>query len=365
MNEITLKVFGARRQPDPTFPGAFEHSFWINVQDLSHHIPTNPNPRRPAKTLKSVYLDVTDSLLNKDIIDPKLANCFHVKNKGMLIFANSVDRDSERTDKGHKSGSLKEEEAYLRISFREEEGDFVGDGNMDGGHTYEIIKRTANEIQKLNSEPEDGYWTPIKQYVKVSVLQGYPKEIISHIAQARNTGIQVTQESLLNLEGAFDWIKEALKDEPYNDKIGYFQGDTDENEQATQFDVRDIVSLLELFNLNTYPKETPSLQPTDVYHQKAQILERYGADTSDLQKMLPILKDVLRLHDVVTKSAAEWAAKNGFELKNGIVKRRKTPYTFMFSGEQGVVRLHNAPLYALLSAFRGKVRRNDLGVVVW
>jgi hypothetical protein len=70
-------------------------------------------------------------------------------------------------------------------------------GVLDGGHSYDIIRM---ESQGLDAP----------RYVKVEFLTGFSGDDITNVVDARNTSNQVKDESLMNLAGKFNDLKDAL-----------------------------------------------------------------------------------------------------------------------------------------------------------
>ncbi len=70
----------------------------------------------------------------------------------------------------------------------------------------------------------------------------------------------------MDLEGKFDWVKEALEKEPYAAQISYKQ-----HEQG-KLDIREILGLMTLFNVKKflYPQH-----PKEAYVSKAKRLDLY------------------------------------------------------------------------------------------
>ena len=90
--------------------------------------------------------------------DTGTPNTFHLKNKGITLVASQV---------------IKNAEGSYTLVFEE------GDGILDGGHTFELIRDCQNEIAEHNAQcPED----PIVQFVKVEVLSGIDSGILIEIA---------------------------------------------------------------------------------------------------------------------------------------------------------------------------------------
>jgi hypothetical protein len=313
MVEVVIQpVFAVRKFPDPfnkISDYRIEHYIFIcKASYLPHGIPLDPNPRE-QKTSKAIYKDVKESLLSASDLT------FHLKNKGITVLAQSVDLD--------------ERKGMARITFRE------GDGIVDGGHTYAIIKESKGEI-------------PDNQYVKLEVLTGVPKELIEPIAQGLNTSVQVSQMSLDNLEGKFEWIKEEIKGENYETLIAY------KDNAEGFFSARDIVALLTLFNVELFP-ESESYHPKIAYTSKAECLRRFEEHEASYKKLQPILRDILELYDYVQLQAKEpynSKYKGKFEGLAFVQKRERGKYPYIFLGKEAEYRIADGALYPILGAFR-------------
>ena len=240
----------ARRMPDPTVTGAVRHLFTVRADDVPQGLPMAPNPRA-QKTDKGLYKDVRRSLLNEE----GSPNTFHLKNKGMTLLADEVREIDKDT---------------FEIQFGE------GQGILDGGHTYKIILEGQDRIAETR-EADNG--SAIDQFVKIEVLTGVPEDLWVEIAGGLNTAVQVQEWSLANLTAKFDWIKDLLDSQPYARKIAYR-----ENEADTAYDVRDIIVLLEMFNIFDY-KNDGEEHPTKTYNNKGEVLDRYLADPTKYEKL--------------------------------------------------------------------------------
>jgi hypothetical protein len=324
-----LPVRVARRMPDPTFPGAVRHIFLVRVDDVPQGLPLTPNPRA-QKTDRGIYKDVAASLLNED----GSANTFHLKNKGLTLLADEVKELNDST---------------YQIGF----GD--GQGILDGGHTYRIVLDGQDRIAEVR---EAGDGSTIDQYVKIEVLTGVPEDLWVEIAGGLNTAVQVQEWSLANLTNQFDWIKDLLASEPYAKKIAYR-----ENEADAAYDVRDIVVLLEMFNVFDYPNDGEE-HPTKTYNNKGEVLKNYLADLAKYKKLGPILKDILVLHDTISLTARQYHNKEGGRAGKLAFYEGKTrgAWPFIFIGKAGEYRLNRAALFPMLGSFRWMVSTTPTGV---
>ena len=307
----------ARRIIDPNFKkthGTERHLFLVPVREMPEGLPFDPNARRPNIN-KRVYKQIEQSLLNKD---GEESGTFHLKNKGITIIAKSVEqiRDDEYDVKLQKEGH----------------------GLLDGGHTYQLII-------KHKGDPK----LPENQFVQVEVRVGIPDEWIPDIAGGLNTSVQVQDMSLENLAGSFDWIKEHLKGEPYFEEIAWSENDPGD------YDARDIVSLMYLFNVELFPNDKDDL-PIAAYEKKSNVLNEFKGHAETFKRMRPMLKDILTLHDTIAKDARDLWNESSPGAKGGKLafmdERNGKDFVFHFTGEVGPYRLFDGALFPILGAFR-------------
>lgn len=313
----------SRQFPDPMNKSSngepiniVHHLLTINANQMPDGIPKTPNPRE-QNTNKAIYRDVRASLDNAD--EPS----FHLKNIGITAFAKRVEYSANKE--------------LVSVSFDE------GHGIVNGGHTYEIIQESK----------ADGT-CPDCQFVKLEILTGVPADLMSDMAGGLNTSVQVDDASLLNLEGMFEWVKEELKGTSYSDEISYKQ-----NEDGA-FHIRDILGIMTLFNVELieYP-----IHPKEAYTSKAKCLDLYQENPESFKMLRPILKDILQLYDYVQNSKTLYNQKYGgraggmkgvFATKS---ERSKTPFRFIFSGEERKEKMYDGALYPMLGAMRYLVER--------
>ena len=345
MKTFRFRVHTARRVPDPSLQGAERHIFTCSVADLPAGLPKDPNPREQNIGRGIYYNEVKGSLLNKE---PATPNVFHLKNKGITLSAKKVHR----------------------ISDQEFDVEFApGQGILDGGHTYEICQENLTEIEKRNAllrekldSDDEVEGVLIEQFVSLYVLTGLPVELTAEVAGGLNTAVQVQKFALENLQGQFDWIKEELAGMPYASKIAFKQ-----NEKDTDIDVRDLLMLMDLFNISDYPNDSSS-HPLRAYASKQAVLSNYLDHSDNYKKLRPILRDILVLHDKISREALLLHNKNGGRA-GGLAfveeSKQRQPYPFIFTGEKGKNRLTRGALFPMLAAFRWMVQENEHGAIEW
>jgi hypothetical protein len=288
-------------------------------------LPLDPNARVP-NIRRQVYKDIERSLLNEDG-EP---GTFHLKHKGITVVARSL---REMSDKQRYVVILEE-----------------GDGILDGGHTYKLLTKHASDDL-----------LPENQFVKFEILTNVPAEWISDIAGGLNTSVQVQAMSLDNLAQRFDWIKEILAGEPYLDNIAWR-----ENEPG-EVNARDIIALLTMFDIEHFPNEGEE-QPVEAYKDKAAVLKQFEDRPASYQRLAPILKDVLILHDTIRRDSRKfWNEAGGrFGHFAFVEQKKKGEFTFPFTAQAGPSRLVNGALYPMLGAFRWMVEDDpETGKVRW
>jgi len=324
---IRIRPTYARRMPDPKLTKGERHLFLVAAKDVPEGIPNEPNARRPLLN-KRVYQNVMQSLMSLDGSEP---GTFHLKNKGVTVIADDVQKIGDD----------------FVIKFKK------GQGAVDGGHTLEIINK-AKESGKADI-PED-------QFVSIEVRTGVPEEWVPEISRGLNTSVQVQEMSLEQLKGHFDWMKDALKGEPYYKEIAWSENDDGD------YDARDVVSLLYLFNVKLFPNKGDD-HPIAGYEKKSTALKAFQADGDQFQSMRRLLKDVLTLHDTIAMQARDVWNESTPGGKGGnlsfIETRKSGDFDFHFVGQKGPYRLMGGALYPILAAFRWYVEKDKSGNLRW
>lgn len=306
----------ARRIPDPNFKNthnAEKHIFLMPVGELPSGIGLDPNARNP-NIRKRVYRQVEESLLNKDESEP---GTFHLKNKGIVMIAATVQQVGDN-----------EYDVTMQTGVH---------GIVDGGHTYALIQKNRTD----GALPEN-------QYVFVEVRVGIPNEWIRDIASGLNTSVQVQPMSLDHLAGAFEWIKKELKPEPYYQVIAWSENDPGE------YDARDIISMLYILNAELFPNDKDD-HPVAGYEKKSLVLKEFEHKGTSFERMKPILKDIVRLHDIIRLEARHLYNKETGGKGGSLIfvdHRKRGKFVFPFTGAEDDYRLMNGALYPMLAAFR-------------
>lgn len=332
---VTLVAQYARRVPDPILRNAERHILFVRALDVPDGLPKDPNPRA-QKIDRLIYKEIAAHLLNEE----GTANTFHLKNKGITLIADEVQRGDG--------------DDVFQIRFGPDHG------IVDGGHTYEILRNNRGAIDELNAG--DG---EIDQFVKLEIVTGLQSDLVPEIARGLNTAVQVQEMSLADLRDEFNWIKETIADEPYASEIAFR-----ENEQRT-YDARDLIVFLDLFNISEYPNQKGDY-PVRAFSSKAQVLKAYLEDRKKndgktYMMLQPILKDILLLHDTISFEARDLHNKAGGKAgKLAYMEGRKRgKFLFPFIGKEGSYRLRRGALFPMLGAFRWMVVEGPDGKAQW
>ncbi len=333
-----IKAYESRRISHPVFKKIDKHWLTVRALDFPTGISTAANAREPVGLNRLVYRDVRESLEGTGA-DP---GTFDLMNKGITILALSarlIDRDDQ----------------VFEITVDEEKG-----GIVDGAHTAKIIEQCNKE---KTTDPD--------QYVEVYIRTGIENGLITDIARGLNTGMQVAPKSIYNIDGVFDWLKEEVAGRPYEDMIAWRESD------STDYDVRDLISIMELFNIFDFPNNE-SKHPIAAYEKWSIPLKKFAEDyekhrdnlkLSKYHRLRPILHDALVLYDHIRRDFREIHNETGGKAgKMNIVEDKGERRTFEFPFAQLPAhryRLTKGACYPMLAAFRNMVGVDDSDRAKW
>jgi len=234
-----IRAFASRKITHPIFENIDKHWLTVRALDFPSGISTAANAREPVGLNRRVYRDVKESLQAKAGVKP---GSFDLMNKGITILAKSVKL-------------LNKEEQLYEITIDSEKG-----GIVDGAHTAKII-------ESCNADKS----TDESQYVEVYIRTGVENGLITDIASGLNTGMQVAPKSIYNIDGVFDWLKQEVAGTKYENKIAWRESD------AAPYDVRDLISVLELFNIFDFPNDAGKhpIQASTPFERRAKLTRPY------------------------------------------------------------------------------------------
>lgn len=324
-----FRVREARRTNHPVFSEISKYVFTVAAVDLPSGISTAANAREPVGLNRRVYRDVRESLEGKT----SQLGSFDLMNKGITLLAHDVrlvDKDQGLYDI---------------------EVDDLAGGIVDGAHTAKIIWESN----------KDGT-TPPEQHVEVYVRTGLPNDLITDIARGLNTGMQVAPKSIYNIDGVFDWLKNSVLGTAYESSIAWKESD------SCEYDVRDLISMLELFNVFDYPNDSSGRHPIAAYEKWSIPLEKFAKDfeanraslkNSTYYRLRRLLPGALELYDHVRADFRPvHNSQGGAAGKMNIVEEaaKNKTFKFVFAGlPDEKYRLTKGAAYPMMAAFRNYV----------
>ena len=272
MAKFTMRAKEFKKMADPVNRESGHTKYVCYIQassipvELADWMKTNP---RDQKMTTDVAKTIQKSLNeNSD---------FHELNRGVVLSAESVEYDNK----------------FERVTMELVNGDIHG--NIDGGHTLKAIF-SAQEEENL---PDD-------RYVFMEIFVGLSTPV--ELAAARNTSVQVDLKSREELNKSFEILKEAMSGLVFEKRIAY-KMNQHYGEDFKPIDVREIITILNMFNQNLYPVMSEGgtageSQPVQSYTGKEYSLKRFldqGKDTREqgIQKMGKIIPDIFTLWDKV------------------------------------------------------------------
>jgi AIPR protein len=337
-----FEVAEARSFKHPTFPNIQKHIFLVPAARLPQGIPQKANLREATGMNRSVYKDVRESLRGNEA----LPGTFDLLNLGITIIAEEVQAVDKRVF-----------DVLIDDDY----------GIANGGHTANLIW----ECQEDGTIAEG-------QHVEVRIITGVEGSgehtLRVDIARAQNTGIAVKQQSIFELDGAFQGIKDVIAPYEWATDVAYKEID------AKEIDVRELISALELMNVLDFPNRSGT-HPISAYEKWSTPLKKYGDDFSQNRddpsgrkyaKLEPILPEILALYDIVRRDFlriyATEVSNQGAKLKIVEDAPKKPGYfEFRFAKlDHFERRLTKGAAYPVLAAFRNYVRiSKETGLAEW
>jgi hypothetical protein len=337
-----FEVAEARSFKHPTFPNIQKHIFLVPAARLPKGIPQKANLREATGMNRSVYKDVRESLRGNEA----LAGTFDLLNLGITIIGEEV---------------LAVDKRVFDVLIDDEYG------IANGGHTANLIW----ECQEDGTIAEG-------QHVEVRIITGVegPGEhtLRVDIARAQNTGIAVKQQSIFELDGAFQGIKDVIAPYKWAADVAYKESD------AKDIDVRELISALELMNVVDFPNRSGT-HPISAYEKWSTPLKKYGDDFNNNRenpsgrkyaKFEPILPEILALYDIIRRDFlrvyASEVSNQGAKLKI-VEDAPKKPGVFEFRFaklDPFERRLTKGAAYPILAAFRNYIKvSKETGLAEW
>ena len=278
--EMQAREFKKMRDPNDRKGGNVKYVCYIKASsippELRDWMKTNP---RDQKMTTSVATAICNSLEEN--------SNFHVLNRGIVM---SVEEVTYKTE----TETLLLEVANPDIH-----------GNIDGGHTL----RAIFDAQDRETLSED-------RFVFAEIFTGLTSPV--ELAAARNTSVQVDLKSIEELKNSFDVIKEVMSELDFSGRIAYKMNEHYAEDGVAPIDVREIITILNMFNQALYPIKSKDgtasdSQPIQSYTGKEVSLKRFlslGKEVREdiVRRMEPIIPQIFELWDAVEREFPQKAA---------------------------------------------------------
>lgn len=269
-----------KRLKDPVKASAYHLEVFLPFSEAIKLEKGNANLRPPSEK-KKPFQDMVETVER----DPA---SFHLKNRGITYLCEKFEFDNSKR------------KVHVSIPVLGNDNDSLGDegprfGIGDGGHTFEVIRRT---VERINELKEAEGWT--EPYVRVHLLAGEGIESgeIDQVVEALNTSSQVQQYTLDEYQNKFDELKEALSMGDFDTSLVAFR----ENEDK-EWDVREIVQRMACFLKDRWK----TIQPTSMYRSKGKALDLFTNEASrgDFRKLYGVIRDVITLPEFIQSKLSQ------------------------------------------------------------
>ncbi|WP_225745006.1 AIPR family protein [Marinilactibacillus sp. Marseille-P9653] len=326
-NIVEIPVCGFRKLEDPFVTKYNKYFTYVHVKDIPADLPMMTNPRE-----QNLNTDVAKAIKNSLTSGEQQ---FHKRNRGILLSVDSIHFNN-KTDK-------------MTLVFK----DLNVHGNIDGGHTYKII---LDELSKNKT---------IDEYVQVEIMEGVEDQM-DLLAEARNTSVEVSEQSLAELRDQFDPIKDSIGGLPMYERVAFKQFEKrDEFPVYRIIDAREIVAVLTMFNKDKYSNIK---HPTVAYSSKASVLTAYLQSNAVFEKMHNIAPDIFDLYTEIemtlpsayNNEGGKYGALSysGYNDGNPVAKTRFNDHDLRYKVPVGLI-------YPILGAFRSILKEDENGMYEW
>ena len=339
---LTLIAEDVATMKEKTEEGFFRIRRWVkvNVEELQKALLlanwTEVNPRQ--QNLKSKPAKEMRLTLNGDERD-----IFHFLNRGISISA------LECTVKDVKD---KKEVTIVLRNVNEH-------GIFDGGHSFKVLMDALNNSKIIGSK-----------HVMLEVFTGV-EDILFDLACSRNTSTQVKEKSLANLEGKFDFVKDALKNECFYDNISWVENDDGD------ITISYIIQILTAFNSKLEHKSIPKTYSGAGSCETAYLRE-YNKNKDNMinniyYKLTPLYSDIFKFVDYVLVLLPQIYNKNGYESESGNFGKLRGitynpdfyPLLFSPNNKRTSYKIPNPLFFPILAAMRQLYKEDENGMYEW
>lgn len=324
VSKLNFKVESVRTINSPSQKNVTTYFTYVNFKDLPSGLPLDVNPRKPkmntavAKALiAAVKAPETD---------------FDINNRGIVIVAKSFKFNSNNNT--------------VTLDLGDDPTKF---GILDGGHTYTAIIDNRNDLTET-----------IDKFVKLEIIVGKGL-FVSRIADARNTSASVSDIALYELDDKFDFIKEAIKNEPYSNDIAI------KDNSKERLPIIELLKLLFTYNVYKFPDANTT--PTQAYSGKAMVFKDIKKDldnkTGYYDSLAKILPDLVQLYDKIElefrTKYLEYNPTGKFGGLRGVEKQKNNgkPLKTLFLENDTDYRVSAGYILPVFGAFRVLLEENN------
>ncbi len=306
---------------------------WARIEDIPDDLELDPNARR-ADVESKVAREIAETLR-------EAPENFWKLNSGIQMTAREVE--------------VKDGKLVVLDLFDPEDDAEIADGVINGGHTYEVIKKVRRELEREAAEPADAARrAELKErldavrnaIVRVEVLTGIERKELADISRARNTGQPVKKYSLQNLKKLYDPIKKELGPQECG-HIGFCENDVEEV-PGKSYQVVELIRLMSLFNNGLYPYGEDK-HPVPCYSSAGRLVDRWEKEAETYTPLIPKLRDLMKLHDQSYLLLCEWREGQKGRSRNGIEKK---DVVLPFTGKTAAYKFSTAFVLPLVAALR-------------
>ncbi|HEM6082777.1 AIPR family protein [Streptococcus suis] len=314
---VNFTAKAVRTLPSPSQEGVTTYFVYVNFKDVPQNLPLDVNPRKPkmqtsvGKTLKAAVKSTDTD--------------FDINNRGIVLVAKTFKFDT--------SNSL------VSIDL---DNDIENYGILDGGHTYTAIIENRDDL----SDETD-------KFVRFEIIVG-ENLTVARIADARNTSANVSDEALLELDDKFDFIKEVVKGQRYENEIAY------KDNSPERLRVNEFLKLLYAYNIFEFKSANDT--PVKAYSSKMAVLKNLKSDlnndTKYYLKLARLLPELVRLYDYIEtdyqNKYLKYTPTGRFGRLRGIETKKdgRKPFTSLFLENQMDYKISVGYILPVFAAFR-------------
>jgi len=306
---------------------------WARIEDLPDDLKLDPNARR-ADVESKVACEIAKTLR-------ECPEDFWKLNAGIQMTARDVE--------------VKDGKLVVLDLFDPEDDAEIADGVINGGHTYEVIRKVRRELEQAASKSADAskrvelkerFGAVNNAIVRVEVLTGIERKELAEISRARNTGQPVKKYSLQNLKKLYDPIKKELGPKEC-EHIGFCENDVDDV-PGKSYQVIELVRLMSLFNNGLYPYGDDK-HPVQCYSSAGRLVDRWEKEAETYTSLIPKLRDLMKLHDQTYIMLCKWQEPQKGRPRNGIEKKN---VMLPFTGAEVDYKISTAFVLPLVASLR-------------